>query len=1244
MSSYCRFTFAFLVASILCCITTFQAVAQADDAQVQVGAQLIGPLKKTVIIGGAARTKLAIRLNTDVIDYATLKAGDLLDAQLQMELYKSNLEQLDVIAQGTFSGKTVVDLASIPELQSIELTDGQSLNILVWRSHWHWNGGGTLENFQIKRLSDSKTFQMPDLSIEPVQRNDLGLFKLMAMGNRDKFPVVTQWVDLKPTAKNGQYEYEKSGRQMRINYGKGNLNFFTNGRANFKAEYDYAPALVIEPDEPVTVGLSGKLDMWSGKPNDKPTMTWAVTRYAPSGKASSTAMLQFHRALRPILDGQTSQLSGQFQPGVDYDEKPLLSVPFTKKIDIESFKSVIEPYLKGQWENHGLVMQLTAKGGMPPAVKIEPKRVDGKITLRVHPKHKVYDYPVKVQPNVYVQTQGNKLTYGGQRLRLWGVAGTVGDTSAPQRLNREGFNAMRLWPKGGQKGKSPYYPKADAIKGVLPDSDNLDRYDRFVAEAKRQGMFIMSPFLINAIQLDDLTDDASFIAGGEDWEDWKKAMKDRKKAKGKRLWYALDERILKANKQHVFNLLNHVNPYTGKRYAEEECIAVWELNNEAKIIKIALEDGFETWPEYFQQKIQNRWNQWLTDRYGSQDSILKAWGKLAEGESLADKSIACAPIFAQRNDYPQARGDDFVHFIVQLVSDYYKDIKEYARAQAPTGVGVNVQPFSFDTQYRPNTPWQFSVTEHADVANFGMYFFSLKSTLANPPSMYVMDSHTLADKPTVIYETNSGRPGQYRVEHAYRTATFASWQDWDAVFWHYYHYKDWEDEQFLTTVLPYQSNSFYWSAVEFEKDPVMISTIGLAGQIFINNQIHAATDPVDYEVGKQGIFSYSKFNGMSTQRAAFERGARITYKPDEDFNTRTVNADPQSLEGRISDAIKAGDQINWDWPNARLIVDTPTTKIYVGKTPPDQGWYRFSDGIAVGQFGTDFAAFAMVSADGKPLTGPNASQRVYVNARYNAENSGFDMDMSILEKPNAGNPFVQARHIRDKGYSPIIETPVPFTVAFPNHIRATFTGYDSVQRQCLERSIDDSRLKHDGMPLFTGVLQISSRSQAVDTPQSTPMNQGSDTQNGLVDGSSNATHSNLWHPISVLAWSDGYGQSHRLIRESPMIYTNLTVSETKPRYIQINDAKTLFDLTAEVRLYFDDNAMNQVSIKYTQPPAVTEVLADFNKRFGKPTSSKISADAFAQTRITWQQKIDDEQMSIVLTEDQGVMQIVFDRK
>ncbi|HCD33249.1 MAG TPA: hypothetical protein DER01_12640 [Phycisphaerales bacterium] len=1119
---------------------------------------------------------------------------------------------------------------------------------MAWRHQWHWWGKASLQQFTLSRLDEQgnvlSSVQLPDFASSSDVQTTLGQFRLMAYSNRDRFPKVGRWEMTEKSEKTGVFVMPGIGSHARLHVEKQTLTLATNGRAKSSRVYDWAPALVFDAKEPGIYRISGHLQIQSGKPVDQKTMTWAVIKFNTNAKKPTAARVNLHRAIRPILNGQSVATSNRWTPAVDYDPTPLASLDFShsvKKQAVEKITPILKQWLSGVWPNYGVVMVVEDEKGMMPSVKIK-KNMDAQITVRSHPSNAIYDFPVKPKADTYVQAKGTHLMYGKERLRLWGVAGTVSSPETPRRLARNGFNAIRLWPQGGQQNKNPYYHGESGIKGEMSDNEQLDRYDKYLAALKEQGMFVMSPFLIRSIPVKLLVDDRSFVAGGDDWQQWKEAVQT--KCKNSALWETIDERLQDAHKRHIHNVLNHVNPYTQKTYGQEEIVAVWELDNEAKLIKIALEIGFDKWPVYFQDKLKTRWNLWLKSNYPNHEALLHTWGKIEDGESLKQLNIAPAPVFKQRNNFPKARGNDFVRFMIQLISEHYKRLEDYARQQAPTGIGVNVQPFSYDTQYRPNTPWHYGTAQQADVANFGMYFFALDSTLDNPPSMYVMDSHTLANKPTVIYETNSGRPGTYRVEHAYRTATLASWQDWDAVFWHYYHSRGWPEEQYLATPLPYQKRQFYWTAVEFEKDPVMLSTIGMAGQIYLKQQIDPASNPVHYRIGSKGIFGYKQWNGISMGQATFERGAVIDYVPDEDFDIKREDNLSMDIQTRITQAVRAGKQITWDWPNGRLIVDTPHAKIYVGKTPSDQGWYRFTDGIAVGQFNTDFVAFAMTSCDGKPLVGSDPANRLYVNARYDAVNSGFDMDMSIRNQPNAGNPIEQAKFIKNHGHAPILETAVAFKVALPQNIQASWQTYDAAYRKISTFTINGNVLDYHGPAMSNSILQISAFKDAAQTPQTTIVMNNTE-QLGISKQNQDTTESvsTLWYPLAGLTWSDTYGKAHKKIRESPLVYTHLKADDKKQNLITLNQAQVLFNLPADIQIYFDHSGSNKVSLVYSQPPAMLDVIEQFTQRFGKPTQKVLSTNAYQENRIVWEQAQNNEHLKTIVTENQGVLQIIFER-
>ncbi|MEM9825966.1 MAG: beta-galactosidase, partial [Planctomycetota bacterium] len=814
------------------------------------------------------------------------------------------------------------------------------------------------------------------------------------------------------------------------------------------------------------------------------------------------------------------------------------------------------------------------------------------VKLTDHKNHLLFETPVKMQPGVYTKMRDGNFYYGDQRLRLWGTLGS-GDVG---RVRRMGFNAWRLWPAGGE-----FYDETSIRTGDLKESvdtgyRSLDALDRQLAELKENNLFIMATQLMGVMKPDLLTRDDSFVAGGEDWEQWKAAVKSMPRgpayagdAHFRRLGF-FDQRVRRARFRHASNFLKRVNPYTGKRYAEDEAIAIWELDNELDFIKVFMEKAGSDLPPYFQNKLKAKWNRWLKQRYGDQQSLLKAWGSLKPGETIG--SVACAPTSSQRRQYPVERASDFVRFGIWMVDSFYQDLRDMCRAQAPEGVGVAVAPFSFDTQYRPHIPWLYSQSR-SDVANFGMYYWGTETTLDRPPSFYVMDSCTVEGKATVIYESNQARPNPYRAEFPYRLAALASWQDWDAVFMHYWGGRDREtDEEFMTSPMKYMTQDHYWNAVHHDADPVMTSAWAVAGQMFLSEAIEPAPKPAVYRVGAKGIFGYEFETGINMRMDTIRHGAVIRFEPDAEFslqrvaegpaqrkperenqrkpereNQRKPEGDNQRKPEGDAGGIRAGN-IFWDWPNEKLVIDSPTAKAYVGMAPKEG--FTFADGTTLSGISTPWLAFGMATQARSPsdTVGQADDVTICISAVADAQNRGFDFDW----KENRG-PIEMARGIRDPGTAPVQVDRVDYTLSFPKQMQYQASVYDFALRRTAESRQHSSviRLRTDAADTMDVTSQTAAASGRDDSNRNHSFNKNGvlrpigghaawmtvvevnsigDDATSVVDPSPghalhkkfNATFSvgqdestdpslaNVWNPLPGVSWGDNFAQTLKALR------------------------------------------------------------------------------------------------------------------
>lgn len=869
------------------------------------------------------------------------------------------------------------------------------------------------------------------------------------------------------------------------------------------------------------------------------------------------------------------------------------------------------------------------------------------VELRDYPSESLFEHPVKIQPGVYVTVRNGHLFYGDQRLRIWGALG-YGNIG---RMQRMGFNGWRLWPTMGKAYSEESIRTGAFAPSVKGDGSELDNLDKSFAEFKRHGFFLMATQLMGLPAVPLLLRDDSFVAGGDDWEAWKEAVKSMAKgqdaagpANVRRMAF-VDERIRRARFQHANNFLNHVNPYTGRRYAEEEAVAIWELDNELRFVPHVLEGGVEQWHPYFQEEFAGKWNAWLHKKYSSEAALRKAWGRLESGEKWG--AIKPAPTAKQAADFPKARTEDFVRFVIELADGFYQELRDTCRKQAPEGVGVAVAPFSFDTQYKPGIPWLYQQSR-GDVANFGMYFWGLGSALTTPPGAYVMDSHTVEGKPTIIYETNQGRPSPYRAEFPYKLAVLASWQDWDAIFFHYWGAWDMDtDEEFLGQSLKHVDVSHFWNGVHHHNDPVMTSAMAVAGRMFLNEAIAPAPDPAIYRVGAEGIFGFARANGVSAGRDTFSRGSRIRFEPDQAFDLTVTNGGPDTP---MAGAVQAGEEITWDWPQGRLIVDAPAARVIVGQVSAEP--WKFRDGVTLSGLSSPWVAFGMTTANGQPLF---KADRIFTSAVFDAENTDFAMDWNV-----SGGPVDQAKAIKSTGRAPMVVNQVDFTLSFPQMLSWEFSGYDFALRRIAKGGAESAMVRvrngvgdlpasvlnsHD-QEIWMGVLKIASRGEkAALVADANPGAARATASTGRIStDSTDAKLAGIWNPLPGVSWGDGYARVHRSLRDASVRFSSITPESRRPLGNEViiwSDAPVLFGLPATFETTFVGGRMNKITATFLQPPNFRDTVAAYEKQFGPATEKTITDSQFEQSSVRWLLKNEVAKLEILLTEAQGVVKITW---
>ncbi|MFP3903443.1 MAG: hypothetical protein ACLFWB_04285, partial [Armatimonadota bacterium] len=223
-------------------------------------------------------------------------------------------------------------------------------------------------------------------------------------------------------------------------------------------------------------------------------------------------------------------------------------------------------------------------------------------------------------------SDGHFVDGSGERIRFLGTNLTFGDAfpdpemtpKIAERMARLGINCVRFHHMDHHHApRGIWDPDYDDRRHI--DADQLDRLDRIIYELKQRGIYTNLNLHVSR----------KFTAA----EGFENAGQLPKYDKG---IDNIEPRMIELQKEYARDLLTHVNPYTNTAYVNEPCVAMVELNNENSALRYAQEGVLDSLPDPYRSDLQQRWVQWLRDRYGSTEALREAWEEYSEppGEEI----------------------------------------------------------------------------------------------------------------------------------------------------------------------------------------------------------------------------------------------------------------------------------------------------------------------------------------------------------------------------------------------------------------------------------------------------------------------------------------------------------------------------------------------------------------------------------------------------------------------------------
>jgi Beta-galactosidase len=406
-------------------------------------------------------------------------------------------------------------------------------------------------------------------------------------------------------------------------------------------------------------------------------------------------------------------------------------------------------------------------------------------------------YPTPLKDE-WVTVKDGHLYSGGKRLRIMGVniatemkhTGYKFNSSDILEMKKYGFNGVRIWVQ-----HSIFNTKTHTLS---PSEWGI--FDKEIADFIKSGMWIE----LNLLKL---------VVGSE-----------------------VDPKIDKLDKAFLKEFFAHINPYTGRSYANEPAIFCVELGNEDGIngegyLHSDVADRFFINFETYKTELHTLWNEWLLKKYADQTALNKAWKNNKE-------NLGAIASLDRKNwtQFPPEKEEDWRRFLTSLEVNWYKSTIDYIHK---------------DLRYRGLVSASAEISAPPVIANLGDIVRNqgydrdpTHPEAQKRPELIGVDQSLdtsgvwrVAGKPFIQTEHNIFEPSPYSGETVLFAFTAAAVQDWDGIFLFHWDFP-WSKE-----------NDFY---AEREggggggigyiiNNPLLLASMPTAANIFLRGDLKPAT-------------------------------------------------------------------------------------------------------------------------------------------------------------------------------------------------------------------------------------------------------------------------------------------------------------------------------------------------------------------------------------------------------------------
>ncbi len=606
-----------------------------------------------------------------------------------------------------------------------------------------------------------------------------------------------------------------------------------------------------------------------------------------------------------------------------------------------------------------------------------------------------------------LQRAGSGLAFSdGTPVKLWGLGARAAATPELQERQarfyaRHGVNVVRQHPVQDELGLLQPDPEGG---GRRLDPARLDRFDRWFSTLGEHGIYMdWSPFYPHVIGPDDGYPPDLYAE-----------LPDRRGGKSTSGVVGFVPEAQQAQWEWLRTLLEHANPYTGLRYADDPALAILEVHNEDSLFWHAplntLAAG-EDLPLHT-ALLKRLWMEWLRQRYGDDEALAAAWGhSRRDGDSVDNPDMPLYGAWEMEADGPRfgkaaaaPRLGDFIRFLAETQRGFFERRIRQLRDLGFAGLTVT-------TAWRAGGPAAAAANlwcdQAADAIDRHRYVGGGEGGHAVAPGTVEVFTHLdrpgegllsaglfqVEDRPFVLSEWTSKPPNPWRAEAAPLVAFYGlGLQGWDASF----HFmgrlprlgSGWPRQSSYVTETPLYLGQFPALALAIHRGHLTEGPLLAARRVTLD-QACSGFDAFSQALPGGGFVEDGEGGTLTTPPEALAMG-RVSARVADD-QPRASRGDWEALRegGVISSA------------TGELVWDTEARVVTV-RTERTQGVIGFAGGATWelpgvhAEVHTEYVSLLLSPLDDRPLTG---SARILVTALARDRQTGtvYSADDSRLE-------------------------------------------------------------------------------------------------------------------------------------------------------------------------------------------------------------------------------------------------------